>query len=105
MPIAYTYEADVHCRNCTFARFDVTHDLALDGVDDREGNPVGRIHEYDEWCDQSVGGDASLYCGDCGELLAEHYHDEYDEDEDGPSGYDCSCDSCVAADEWRPEVA
>jgi len=62
-PIAYTYEADMHCPACARARFGD----ALDDPDteDSEGNPIGAIAPWDE---TDADGE---YCGDCGREVAE----------------------------------
>jgi hypothetical protein len=67
-PIAYTYEADVHCPACARARFG----KALDDPDteDNEANPVGAMFECDEH------DPAGEYCGDCGEEVAEPWDDD-----------------------------
>jgi hypothetical protein len=66
-PIAYTYEADVHCPSCTFKRFPNGEGT------DREGNQVGAIAPWDET------DEAGEYCGDChGEIAPPS--DEYLED-------------------------
>lgn len=87
-PIAFTYEADVHCPAHTFERFgratvhsfafntDFTQPWPPDDARDREGNAVGAIASWDEWClacqdnepDPSAG--HGLYCADDGELIA-----------------------------------
>ena len=67
-PLAYTYEADHHCYDCTVARFGST-----EGVD-REGNEVGAVAPWDEW--YNIGeGSQTLACGDCHDELAT-YNDE-----------------------------
>jgi len=70
-PIAYTYEADVHCPACARARFGD----ALDDPDteDREGNTLGVIFEWDE---TPATGE---HCGDCGEEVAEPWADDESE--------------------------
>jgi hypothetical protein len=70
--IAYTYEAGVHCPDCTRARF---KDQPLDGLSnddldqhwlrygltDREGNPIHPVFTTDEH--------DFTHCGDCGTEL------------------------------------
>ncbi len=54
-PIAYTYEADIHCPDCAEARFGRGPDgfiasLAAPTLPiDREGNLVGAVAPWDEW--------------------------------------------------------
>jgi len=58
-PIAYTYEADIHCTACAAKRFgdpDSPENLDL------EGNPIGAIFETDET-------DGPICCGDCMETI------------------------------------
>lgn len=64
-PIAYTYEADVHCPGCARKRFGA----ALDDPDtvDSEGNTLGVIAPWDET------NPTGEYCGDCGGEIAEPY--------------------------------
>jgi hypothetical protein len=61
--IAYTYEADHHCEDCTLARFGST-----EGTDD-EGNKVGAVFAWDEWFNIDDQCEA-LSCGDCHAILA-----------------------------------
>lgn len=80
-PIAYAYEADFHCPDCTYKRFGADDDgwIAMkDGEPcvDGEGNPVGALAPWDEW--QSFdGGREVLACGDCGTEI-----DTYEPEED-----------------------
>ena len=64
-PIAYTFEADYHCKDCTIERFGST-----EGVD-REGNQVGAVAPWDEWFDIGEG-DQTLACGDCHEVIEQY---------------------------------
>ena len=68
-PIAYTYEADTHCPDCTDKRFPRDIEAAVDS----EGNPIGAVFSWDEWYN-IVYGAQTLNCGDC--------HDELDRYED-----------------------
>ena len=70
--LCYTYEADVHCASCAFARFGdmLDRDDAIDG----EGNPVHAMLDGEEWYANDVfeGNDtATLGCGTCGEVIEE----------------------------------
>jgi len=57
--IAYTYEADIHCRTCAIDRFPT---LATTGeATDREGNPVHPVFSTDEI--------ELSHCADCGALI------------------------------------
>jgi hypothetical protein len=56
-PVAYTYEADIHCPECTEKRFP-----KLEGVD-HEGNEVGAVFSWDEILTDH------RHCGDCREEL------------------------------------
>lgn len=80
-PIAYTYEADTHCPACSEARFG-RGEFGLIAIDehgdpslDREGNPVGVIAPWDEWCDMYEPGRQVLSCGTCLGIIKEHEHD------------------------------
>jgi hypothetical protein len=93
--IAYTYEADYHCIDCTRKRFFylyvepnrsiVTTNFETDenGIlytqTDREGNPVHPLHCIDEWqeLDDSFLADNPtqyLTCGNCHEVIEEYTH-------------------------------
>jgi len=61
-PIAYTYEADTHCHNCTVSRFGSTEGT------DSEGNQIGAIFSWDEWYNVGTGSQ-TLSCGTCGEEI------------------------------------
>lgn len=84
-PIAYTYEADVHCPMCAYARFGA----ALDNADttDSEGNTIGAIAPWDE---QDTDG---LYCGDCGAEIIEPEEPELRDY--GRGKYDLMIDAAV----------
>lgn len=69
-PIAYTYEADHHCEECTLERFGDTY-----GVD-REGNEVHAVFSWDEWWNTEYPNCEYLSCGDCHGVLAEAHKDE-----------------------------
>lgn len=64
IPVAYTYEADIHCPDCTEMRFGRNKDgyIALTdngaAIEDNEGNGVGAIFIWDEYHEE--------WCGDCG---------------------------------------
>lgn len=72
-PIAYTFDADIHCPNCTRERFgrcshgfiacpDDAHDPMT--YTDSEGNTVGIIAPWDEI-------ETPVSCGTCSELILE----------------------------------
>jgi hypothetical protein len=82
-PIAFTYEADVHCPACTFARFGREPDRVVPGrtwpwppddATDREGNPIGSIAPWDDWCNGKDEQLCRLACGDCREIIDTHTH-------------------------------
>lgn len=89
-PIAYTYDADTHCPNCAEARFGRckdgfiacpdTHDWRP-GPLDSEGNPVGAIFSWDEWCEPSEAGMQYLACGTCRGVITECDHGPDDADD------------------------
>jgi hypothetical protein len=87
-PIAYTYEADMHCVPCALARFGPEPDrpwVREDAID-AEGNPVGAISPWDEWCDLRAPGRQVLACATCRSVVSEHVHESDD----------CDCDACTA---------
>jgi uncharacterized protein YuzB (UPF0349 family) len=57
--IGYTYEADIHCTQCSEARFP---SLANGEAEDGEGNPVNPIFAYMDDMTNEV-------CADCKEEL------------------------------------
>jgi hypothetical protein len=64
--VGYTYEADLHCLECTEKRFNVSIDeytgfAGEDKTEDREGNNLHPI-----FLDQLEGGEV---CGDCFEQI------------------------------------
>lgn len=69
-PIAYAYEADVHCLDCTIDRFGPD----CEGIDS-EGNEVGAIFPWDQWMNLGEG-NQSLTCGTCGEIIDEYLERE-----------------------------
>lgn len=74
-PIAYTYDADVHCPGCAKARFGVCSDGWIGCCDatDSEGNHVGVIAPWDEWCDPIDGEPVhTLACGTCYGVISSH---------------------------------
>lgn len=82
-PIAYTYEADHHCPPCAEKRFGRTDDGFIAGQNadgsesiDSEGNPVGIIAPWDEWCSGEPGCE-TLVCGDCGGVIDTAHDDPH----------------------------
>lgn len=65
-PIAYTYEADYHCPDCTAARFGAE----CQGTDS-EGNEIHAVFPWDEWWDTSDWASETLICSDCGAEMDE----------------------------------
>lgn len=75
-PVAYTYQADYHCPDCTFkAHGQDDHGYPPEDAEDAEGNPIGAVAPWDEWWWQSDEPEA-LYCADCGASLATHRPEE-----------------------------
>ena len=65
-PIAYQYEADLHCPSCAEERFGRgPYGHIAENSTDREGNPVSIIAPWDEWADVTVAGVHTLECGTC----------------------------------------
>ncbi|HZD70335.1 MAG TPA: hypothetical protein VFA45_15980 [Actinomycetes bacterium] len=76
--IGFTYDASVHCVDCTYYRFDGSEDR---GATDTEGNEVHPIFETDE--------DSFLeHCDDCRLPLIAHDCDEHGRWEVGYEGSD-----------------
>ena len=70
--IAFVFEADTHCYNCTEKRFGEPSDPVnpwYQVVDD-EGNEVGAVFG-------DVDAPAGLYCGGCFITIKEPYDEEY----------------------------
>jgi len=69
-PLAYTYEADVHCPDCAEERFgrggtvDGGPGFIAEGSHDSEGNEVGAIFVWDSWHQDSSQCE-TLSCSDC----------------------------------------
>lgn len=59
--IAWTYEADYHCLDCAWKRFD--HALEDPDTVDDEGNP---LHPVFSWDEAPISG---IVCSDCGEVI------------------------------------
>lgn len=72
-PIAYSYEADTHCPNCTEERFGRAQDGSIaEHAVDAEGNDIHPLAPWDEW-QRYTGEHETLACGTCGEVI-----DDYD---------------------------
>ena len=73
-PIAYTYEADTHCPDCAVARFgkEPGYPWPPEEAKDREGNPVGAIAPWDDWCNGEEEDVCTLACGTCGYIINTH---------------------------------
>lgn len=73
--IAYTYDADYHCPACAEERFrGITHGLEPSDFQDSEGNPPHPLFDTDEWFANDIyegNSKATLYCGDCHEIIEE----------------------------------
>ena len=70
--IAYTYEADTHCIDCTNKRFGATTTYRIHR--DNERNRVHPVFSTDEWQELDEGFLAEnptqyLVCGDCHEII------------------------------------
>lgn len=58
-PIAYTYDADVHCPDCSFSRFGRDlNGFVPETERDSDGNPIGVIAPWDSEIEH-------LSCGTC----------------------------------------
>jgi hypothetical protein len=67
-PIAYTFEADVHCEDCAYERFGRDQHGDITG-EDAEGNEVGAIAPWDEWHEPALPLPQTLNCGTCREEI------------------------------------
>lgn len=78
-PIAYVYDADTYCEECTVKKYGSTEG------DDSEGNPIGAQFSWDEWWD---GGPLCevLSCGDCHTVLDVAHNPD--------------CENSVISDRW-----
>lgn len=63
-PVAYVYEADLHCPECAAKRFGVDeHGTIPEDAIDREGNGVGAVAPWEPW-------DTHHWpCGTCGVVV------------------------------------
>jgi len=96
--IAYTYEADNHCIDCTVKRYGKHRSICIHYVQgkpctncrdsngilyeqkDNEGNLVHPLFSIDEWQEFDEGFMAEnptqyLACGDCHEVIEEYTHE------------------------------
>lgn len=120
--LAYQYEADRHCLECTARRFaaNLTDTGELVNARDSEDNAPSAIY-YGDWTDGSD--EQWLECGTCRDEIA-HYegiscancgesgHYDYDCYADEPDDYDpddnhyrlrnCDCDGCAEAGVYDP---
>lgn len=99
-PIAFTYDADTHCPACAIARFgqEPGHFWPPESARDAEGNPVGAIAPWDDWCDEAEPGRHVLACGTCRGVIREHEAAGPATFE--PDGANCDCENCRAAVEY-----
>ena len=68
--IAFTYDADIHCIDCTVKDFkEIMRSDREDFYKDSEGNSIHPVFSYDECVEQDWS------CGDCRVLIKEAYSD------------------------------
>lgn len=78
-PIAFSYEADHHCPECTELRFGRNERGCIaEGAEDDERNEVGALFSEDEWWNPETEGPQTLVCGTCGVTIATLNGDEYE---------------------------
>lgn len=83
-PIAYTYEADHHCPDCTASRFGVDENGWIpEESTDSEGNAIGAVAPWMEWFDVGLDQCEALSCGTCGERIATAHLDGEHDGHDG----------------------
>jgi hypothetical protein len=70
-PIAYMYEAALHCPDCALERFGRDADGWITGADS-EGNQIGVVPPWDET------DPAGEYCDTCGVQIAEPWDDHWE---------------------------
>lgn len=71
-PIAYTYNADYRCLDCTARAFGVDDEGFIpEDAKDNEGNPIGAIAPWDEWIEYGEPLPQSLVCGTCSRDIEE----------------------------------
>ena len=75
--IAYTYEADHHCIDCTVERFESNGFNGEYNVEDNEGNLIHSLYSTDEWQEFDPSFLAEnptqyLVCGDCHTIIDEY---------------------------------
>jgi hypothetical protein len=84
--LAYTYEADTHCIDCTQVRYHGSEleDTDINGIGfeqaDSEGNLVHALFSYDEWQEYDPAYLAEnptqyLACGNCHEVIDSYTHE------------------------------
>jgi len=74
--IAYTWDADYHCVECTEAAHPGSTDWRRDDFDpadylDSEGNEIHAVFGDAEWWESYESFPQVLYCSDCGGLIDE----------------------------------
>jgi hypothetical protein len=78
--IAYTYEADIHCIDCTRKRYESGGFNGIYDSLDNEGNLIHPLFDTDEWqeLDESFIAENPiqyLACGDCHEVIEEYVNE------------------------------
>lgn len=72
--IAYAYDADHHCLDCTLDSFPGFNEGNSDEYRDSEGNEIHPLFDTDEWYANDIyegNSKAVLSCGDCGDTIEE----------------------------------
>lgn len=82
-PIAYAYDADVHCPECAAERFGDKLDDPK--TEDSEGNTLGVMFSWDE------GSERGTYCGDCSAEISAPWCEGCDSD---ICTHKITCDAC-----------
>ena len=75
IPIAYAYDADIHCESCSIRRYGIDgpgRPWVRENAVDREGNPVHPVFPDDAPWTYSPDGSHRLWCGTCGECIETH---------------------------------
>jgi hypothetical protein len=92
--IAYTYDADYHCIDCTERQHPGSTDWRREDFDpadyeDSEGNEVHPLFASDEWWEPSEDACQVLACSDCHAII-DNVHREDCEDNGGDNPCDLS---------------
>lgn len=104
--LAYQYEADRHCVDCTLHRFGADSFSMSTGITgrDNEDNIITVVFEDEAWWHEDYEGlTQTLECGTCMRTLSVHHPDNertYDPEPYIRGEDECECEDCLAAAEY-----